>query len=173
MVAIRFVYNLLKRHPTCKVLIHRDWDDTAPAIRSDPYDPDEQDPAKCHAMESSLWETQALLSHYYPDVAKLPEVLSTPALRKGEMDMRRAAQRTYATLYTAERSWVYMPPDVDETALEQEGEDGDAAKTDDGPKSFAEQVATTASAPPTPLAFVRPDTLISGSDVFGDGWQLA
>jgi hypothetical protein len=168
MVAIRFVYNLLKRHPTCKVLIHREWDETTPAVRADPFDPNEADPAKCHAFESSLWETQALLHHYYPDVAKLPAVLSTPALRKGEMDMRRAAQRTYVSLYTAERSWVYLPPDEDE-------DKGDADVDDnlviDKPRGLKERAAKAAAAA-TPLAFVRPDTLISGTSMF-DQWELA
>lgn len=152
MVSVRFIYNLLKRHPSCKVLIHRDWDDTAPAIRTDPYDPSEPDPANCRAMDSSLWEIQALLHHYYPDVAKLPSVMSTPALRKGEMDMRRAAQRTYSSLYTTERDWVYMPEELDE----------DSDSLDRLPRKLAEQAEKAVSAK-TPLAFVRPAKLLVGT----------
>lgn len=102
LVAIRFIYNLLKRHPSCKVLIHNDDRDSEETVESDPYVMEEIDPAKSHAIESSLWETQTLLHHYHPDVARLPEVLMTPALKKAEMDMRRAAQSSYKTLLKSE-----------------------------------------------------------------------
>ena len=50
----------------------------------------QSDPSLCKAIDSSLWETQMLLNHYHPDVARLPKVLETPALRKNEMNMRRS-----------------------------------------------------------------------------------
>jgi hypothetical protein len=34
----------------------------------DPYDANEEDPAKSKAVESSLWELQALRNHYCPQV---------------------------------------------------------------------------------------------------------
>lgn len=71
-------------------------------MEQDPYIHSEQDPAKCNALSSSLWEVQSLLQHYHPDVARLPEVLETPALAKAEMDMRRASQTTYKSLFAAE-----------------------------------------------------------------------
>eukprot|EP00983_Pelagomonas_calceolata_P051047 1142239-Pelagomonas_calceolata.AAC.2 len=37
-------------------------------LGSDPYDPQEEDPAKTRAVESSLWELQALRNHYCPQV---------------------------------------------------------------------------------------------------------
>ena len=101
MVSVRFIYNLLKRHPSCKVLIHRPTDD-AMDKGNDPFVECEADPAKANALESSLWEVQSLLQHYHPDVAKLPKVLETPALQKAEMDVRRAWQTTYTTMFKAE-----------------------------------------------------------------------
>lgn len=102
MVAIRLIYNLLKRHPQCKVLIHREPEFGAKAIREDPFVALEPDPAKSNALLSSLWEIQSVLNHYHPDVAKLPKVLEIPALGKPEMDVRRAGQATYISLFKAE-----------------------------------------------------------------------
>lgn len=93
-------------------------DGGATDTESDPFDADQPDPSKCHALESSLWETTALLSHYFPDVARLPKVLETPYLRKHDMNMARAASSTYASLLevSAERcataiatifSWIF------------------------------------------------------------------
>ena len=113
-VAVRFIYNLLKRHPSCKVLIHRErtasGEDTAEgavaappaALAADPYIEDERDPAKCRALESSLWEVQALQQHYHPDVARLPSMLEIPGLRKPEMETRRMAQLSYDDLLRKE-----------------------------------------------------------------------
>lgn len=49
------VMNLLKRHPNCRVLIHRPNQEEF-TFTSDPYDLDEPDPAKAHALDSCLWE---------------------------------------------------------------------------------------------------------------------
>ncbi|XP_066545640.1 nucleolar complex protein 4 homolog [Amia ocellicauda] len=65
---IPFICNLIRRHPSCRVLIHRP--SAADVPREDPYIMEEEDPAQCHALESSLWELQALQKHYHPDVAK-------------------------------------------------------------------------------------------------------
>ena len=37
---------------------------------SDPYDGNQEDPAKSNAIESSLWEVKTLASHWNPKVAK-------------------------------------------------------------------------------------------------------
>ena len=38
----------------------------------------ESDPAKCHAMESSLWEIHTLKSHYHPVVATAAALIDKP-----------------------------------------------------------------------------------------------
>ncbi len=57
---VPFVYNLLKRHPRCMAMVHKEWDgdrlNIGPAGVDDPFDADEQDPLKTQALESSLWE---------------------------------------------------------------------------------------------------------------------
>uniref|UniRef100_A0A5F8GNF1 Nucleolar complex associated 4 homolog n=1 Tax=Monodelphis domestica TaxID=13616 RepID=A0A5F8GNF1_MONDO len=64
LMVIPFICNLLRRHPACKALIHR------PSLTTDPYDMEEEDPAKSHALESCLWELKSLQRHYHPEVAK-------------------------------------------------------------------------------------------------------
>eukprot|EP00039_Didymoeca_costata_P013383 m.203006 g.203006 ORF g.203006 m.203006 type:complete len:526 (+) comp15755_c0_seq29:51-1628(+) len=98
MIGIRLVYTFLKRHPSCKVLIHNP--NAYPEF--DPYIMSEPDPSKSRALESSLWEMQSLRSHYHPDVAKLVCVLEDPALRKKEMNLARACQTTYSKLLKQE-----------------------------------------------------------------------
>lgn len=61
-MAAVFVTNLIKRHPNCKVLLHRqaanDHDN-----HTDPFNVNEPDPAKCSALESSLWELKVGAGH--------------------------------------------------------------------------------------------------------------
>ena len=58
-MGVVLVSNLLKRHPNCKVLLHRQDSDSTP--NSDTFDLSEPDPAKCGALESSLWELKVSL----------------------------------------------------------------------------------------------------------------
>lgn len=119
---MQMVYNLLKRHPACKVLIHRAANDMgqAPTAEGDPYDFEEKDPAKCNAMvryalyhtyevsrflrltsrsqASSLWEVSLLLDHVHPLVGNAAKLLKTPALRKMEQPVDKVAADSYATV---------------------------------------------------------------------------
>jgi hypothetical protein len=92
MIAIAFIHNLLRRHPALYVMIHnphvasaaqaaQNGDETAggdpPASLPvaggagvDPYNEAEADPAKSRAVESSLWEVEALRNHYCPQVRR-------------------------------------------------------------------------------------------------------
>ncbi len=64
MVGAVCVSNLIKRHPNCKVLLHRREGDYTP--NTDTFDLSEPDPAKCRALESSLWELKvsSIAEHY-------------------------------------------------------------------------------------------------------------
>ncbi|XP_069352837.1 nucleolar complex protein 4 homolog isoform X5 [Eulemur rufifrons] len=79
LMVLPFICNLLRRHPACRVLVHRPQ---GPELDADPYDPAEEDPAKSRALESCLWELQALQRHYHPEVSKaasvINQVLSVP-----------------------------------------------------------------------------------------------
>ncbi|XP_068127696.1 nucleolar complex protein 4 homolog isoform X2 [Hyperolius riggenbachi] len=72
LMIIPFICNLIRRHPACRPLIHRPDAD----VTSDPYIMEEQDPAKSRALESSLWEIEALQNHYYPNVVRAANVIS-------------------------------------------------------------------------------------------------
>ncbi|TPX34768.1 hypothetical protein SeMB42_g07282 [Synchytrium endobioticum] len=77
MAIVALIYNLIKMHPSCVVLVHRDVKDGGGSALEDKYDYDEEDPSKSHALESSLWELHALKQHYCPDVVRLSTILET------------------------------------------------------------------------------------------------
>ncbi|CAJ1071168.1 nucleolar complex protein 4 homolog [Xyrichtys novacula] len=76
LLVLPFIYNLIRRHPSCRVLIHRP--SAGDELLEDPYLMDEEDPAQCRALESSLWEIKTLQKHYHPDVAKAAMSINTP-----------------------------------------------------------------------------------------------
>ena len=66
LFVLALVSNLLRKHGECACIIHRNGDEM-----EDPYDADEEDPAKSKAIESSLWELNALEKHYHPAVSSM------------------------------------------------------------------------------------------------------
>ncbi|XP_061554556.1 nucleolar complex protein 4 homolog isoform X2 [Phycodurus eques] len=80
LIVLPFIYNLIRRHPSCRVLIHQP--NAEDELLEDPYLMDQDDPAQCHALESSLWEIKTLQRHYHPDVAKLAMLINTPLSQK-------------------------------------------------------------------------------------------
>lgn len=84
VAVIPWVYNMLKAHPACTFMIHREPHSDAERLQlqkqglADPFDMEEQDPAETKALESSLWELATLQSHYHPNVASLARIISEP-----------------------------------------------------------------------------------------------
>lgn len=79
VTVVPLIYNLLKAHPSCTFMVHREHYDRAQARKEgyiDPYDESEPDPLKTGAMESCLWELEMLQSHYHPSVATLCRIIS-------------------------------------------------------------------------------------------------
>jgi U3 small nucleolar RNA-associated protein 19 len=82
VAVVPWIYNLLKRHPTCTFMIHREIRD--PEAKKlledegmdDPFLPDEDDPMETNAIDSSLWEIVMLQTHYHPNVATLAKIIS-------------------------------------------------------------------------------------------------
>lgn len=94
LMVLPFICNLLRRHPACRVLVHRpggpgEWAAAATPARgqhaggwtlvlffleldADPYDPGEEDPAKSRALESSLWELQVRAPRPPPEPLPCP-----------------------------------------------------------------------------------------------------
>uniref|UniRef100_A0A670JN29 CCAAT-binding factor domain-containing protein n=1 Tax=Podarcis muralis TaxID=64176 RepID=A0A670JN29_PODMU len=87
LIVIPFICNLLRRHPACKVLIHR------PEGPADPYLMSEEEPSESRAMESSLWEIQTLQSHYHPEVSKAATTINT-SLSEMEDDLSELLELT-------------------------------------------------------------------------------
>ncbi|KAH9503912.1 Nucleolar complex protein 4 [Bulinus truncatus] len=63
-IIIPFIFNLIALHPSLEILLGRN--DTPNALSSDPFVPDEKDPAICKALDSCLWELETLEHHYDP-----------------------------------------------------------------------------------------------------------
>uniref|UniRef100_UPI0037E94450 nucleolar complex protein 4 homolog n=1 Tax=Semicossyphus pulcher TaxID=241346 RepID=UPI0037E94450 len=91
LIVLPFIYNLIRRHPSCRVLIHKPSAEDEPL--EDPYLMDEEDPAQCRALESSLWEIKSLQKHHHPDVAKAAMLINTP-LSEQEDDISEVLEIT-------------------------------------------------------------------------------
>jgi hypothetical protein len=70
LLIIAFIHNLLALHPSCRSLVHRAVESksglllgVASQLYADPYRPDEVDPAKSHAIDSSLWELNVTVAN--------------------------------------------------------------------------------------------------------------
>lgn len=82
VATVPWIYNLLKEHPSCTFMIHRQINDEefkaeiAKDGMDDPFDMSQTDPMATDAIESSLWELESLQSHYHPNVASLAKIIS-------------------------------------------------------------------------------------------------
>lgn len=57
---LTFIYNLILRHPTVRVLIDRQDEQSS---MNDKYSSEERDPNKTNAIDSSLWEVEVNENH--------------------------------------------------------------------------------------------------------------
>ncbi|KAH8128455.1 hypothetical protein FP744_10008659 [Trichoderma asperellum] len=104
---IPWIYNLLKRHPTCTFMIHRVVQD--PELKKhiqdngadDPFNPKETDPIETGAIDSCLWELVQLQSHYHPNVATIAKIVSEQ-FTKQSYNMEDFLDHSYASLLDAE-----------------------------------------------------------------------
>lgn len=77
VVVVPWIYNLLKKHPSCTFMIHRDVEfHQNDGVWGDPFREEESNPMETGALESSLWEIQMLQSHYHPNVATIAKIIS-------------------------------------------------------------------------------------------------
>ena len=103
---IPLIGNLLVRHPSLSVMINKTSQET---IESDPYDSEEEDPAKCNAMESSLWEIRTLLAHWNPKVAKKASFIKKKIPEK-EWDLSEDLETSYDDLI--DESYSILDEDI-------------------------------------------------------------
>lgn len=83
VIIMRFIGNLILRHPALKRLI---FHPSGGEVSQDPFIMDERDPVKSNALDSSLWEVAALQSHVLPSVATAAKFISNP-LPSAEWDL--------------------------------------------------------------------------------------
>lgn len=98
VAVIPFIYNQLKRHPVCMVMIHREDSEQS----SDPFNENEPDPLLTNALDSSLWELDTLTAHYHPNVAALAKIFSQP-FRKPQYALEDFLDHSYRTLAASEK----------------------------------------------------------------------
>lgn len=103
VIVIPFVYNMLKRHPTCMVMLQNLEVDSE---YNDTFYSDEIDPLKTHALGSSLWELETLMSHYHPNVATLAKIFGEP-FRKPSYNLEDFLDWSYMSLYDSEKNRKY------------------------------------------------------------------
>jgi len=105
MLSIAFVHNLLRRHPGVCVLLHRERVAGAAGSAQDPFLPAHQDPARCRALESSLWELEQLRTHFSPAVSRFVAVLERELgnrRKTQELELGALAGASYASLFAEE-----------------------------------------------------------------------
>lgn len=112
---IPFIYNLLKRHPNCMIMLHNPLfiNDPFSTIEkqnelknlklnyTDPFNPNEKAPELSNAVNSSLWELETLMNHYHPNVATLAKIFNQP-FKKLNYNLEDFLDWSYDSLITAE-----------------------------------------------------------------------
>jgi U3 small nucleolar RNA-associated protein 19 len=99
VATVPFIYNQLKRHPTCMKMIHNPDGKAG----QDPFDEHEEDPLLTNAIDSSLWEIDTLQSHYHPNVSTLAKIMSQP-FRKPQYLLEDFLDHSYGSLMQAEQT---------------------------------------------------------------------
>lgn len=100
---IPWIYNLLKRHPTCTFMVHRIIKDPEEKQKikdhgfEDPFLADETDPTQTKAIDSCLWELVQLQSHYHPNIATISKVMSEQ-FTKQSYNMEDFLDHSYASV---------------------------------------------------------------------------
>lgn len=102
VIVIPFVYNLLKRHPSCMVMLHRPEN----TENNDTFDNLQPDPLHTGAMGLSLWELETLMTHYHPNIATLAKIFGEP-FRKASYNMEDFLDWSYVLLLESESTRKY------------------------------------------------------------------
>lgn len=101
LFVLPFLYNLVKRHPVVQTMLHRAEGETIPSgnwpRNPDPFDMHEEDPSKCNALYSSLWEINALAQHVHAPVAHLARAISGP-ITKNEYEIAKYSESSFSDL---------------------------------------------------------------------------
>lgn len=121
LVIVALIYNLLLKHPSAIVLIHRNKkveakpnenskfpllltkENTVELLETDPFNNLETNPTKTNAMESSLWELKTLTNHYVPWVSDIANsIFAAQELKKAEFDLAEFSSLSYSQIFQTE-----------------------------------------------------------------------
>ncbi|KAI8102010.1 hypothetical protein M9434_007071 [Picochlorum sp. BPE23] len=120
IIAIAFIHNIIRRHPSCIQILHRPQPfavttaEEASKLKQkgevwagkDVYDEDEPNPAESRALESSLWEISVFRHHADPSVSQYSSVLNkdiTNKLKSSEIDIAEVlASASYTSMFDRE-----------------------------------------------------------------------
>ncbi|OQR72779.1 nucleolar complex protein 4-like [Tropilaelaps mercedesae] len=92
---IPFIGNLIIRHTTLGRMVHST---EVKDMSTDPFDASETDPAKSHALESSLWELKTLQEHWYHRAAAKANLINN-WFPKIEWDFSSVLEGDYPQLF--------------------------------------------------------------------------
>ncbi|OBT92810.1 hypothetical protein VE01_09060 [Pseudogymnoascus verrucosus] len=104
VAVVPWIYNFLKKHPTCTFMIHREVKGAEELLEEgmeDPFLEGEEDPMETNAIESSLWEIVTLQSHYHPNVATLAKIISEQ-FTKQSYSLEDFLDHSYGSMLDAE-----------------------------------------------------------------------
>lgn len=116
IVVIPLTYNLIQKHRSCAIMLHRELQPSSgtgadDAQSSDPFNMKEQDPLRTRAIGSSLWELNTLENHYHPNVATLAKILSQPFTRPS-YNLEDFLDYSYSSMLEAELNKPLTKPPV-------------------------------------------------------------
>lgn len=100
---VPWIYNMLKRHPLCTFMLHRETRDEGAKSQlqehgsEDVFLPEETDPMATKAIDSSLWELVQLQTHYHPNVATIAKIISEQ-FTKHSYNMEDFLDHSYASV---------------------------------------------------------------------------
>jgi len=98
VVVVPWIYNLLKNHPTCTFMIHKENEYEKDEDKwGDPFRMEEPDHMETDALESSLWEIHTLQTHYHPNVASIAKIISEQ-FTKQAYNLEDFVDHSYATV---------------------------------------------------------------------------
>lgn len=103
VIIIPFIYNLMKRHPSCMIMIQNP---NPPEDYKDPFEVEELNPLKTNAINSSLWELEPLMNHYHPNVSTLAQIFKNP-FTKPHYNLEDFLDWSYKSLLDLEQNRKY------------------------------------------------------------------
>lgn len=98
VICLQFITNLMIRHKGLKRLLNDPTTGAEKSMTGDPYLMEEEDPSQSNAIESSLWEVEALTNHALPTVSQTAKTILKGAA-KIEYDLSQVLEITEGDIF--------------------------------------------------------------------------